>query len=133
MWISEERTRKAAGEAAAEWGEVTVAGPTAVYLGGERRNVAMCCPGGFAWRPRVGVEVLVLKAGAEGEQPYILGVTQIRELEPGQVRVGSPACGLLCGEHMELTGPVYVNGEELEQMVRRIAGEVHSASSGLEG
>lgn len=132
MWISEERTKKVAGESAAEWGAVTVAGPAAVYLGGERRKVALCCPGGFAWRPKVGEEVLVLKAGPDAEQPYILGLTQVEELEPGQVRLGSRECGLLCGEELELTGPVTVNGERLEELVRRIAGEVHSASSGTE-
>lgn len=133
MWISEQRTKKTAGEPAAEWGAVTLAGPAAVYLGGERRKVAVCCPGGFAWRPKVGDEVLVLKAGPEGEQPYILGLTRMEEVEPGQVRVGSRECGVLCGETLELTGEVRVNGEELEELVRRIAGEVHSASSGMEG
>ena len=129
MWISEERTKKAAGEPAAEWGAVTVAGPAAVYLGGERRKVAVCCPGGFAWRPKVGEEVLVLKAGPDAEQPYILGLTQMEEVEPGQVRLGSRECGLLCGGKLELTGSVTVNGEELEELVRRIAGEVHAAAS----
>ena len=132
MWISAERTKKAAGEAAAEWGAVTVAGPTAVYLGGERRRVALCCPGGIAWHPKVGEEVLVLKAGPDAEQPYILGLTRTEPLQPGQVRVGSPACGLLCGDALELTGSVMVNGEELEGLIRRIAEEVAASSSGTE-
>ena len=133
MWISEERVKKTAAEPAAEWGAVTVAGPAAVYLGGERRKVALCCPGGYAWRPRVGEEVLVLKVGPEAEQPYILGVTRTEELQPGQVRVGTAECGLLCGEALELTGPVTVNGEELEALIRRIAKEAADASSGMGG
>lgn len=133
MWISEERVKKTAAEPAAEWGAVTVAGPAAVYLGGERRKVALCCPGGYAWRPRVGEEVLVLKAGPEAEQPYILGVTRTEALQPGQVRVGTAECGLLCGEALELTGPVTVNGEELEALIRRIAKEAADASSGMGG
>ena len=126
MWLSEERARKPAAEPTAEWGAVTVASPSAVYLGGERRQVPVCCPGGYAWRPAVGDEVLVLKAGAEGEQPYILGRTGAagESLKPGQVRVGSAQCGLLCGEELELSGTVKVNGEELEALVRRVAAEL---------
>ena len=133
MWLSEERSRKTAVEAAAEWGPVTIGDPAAVFLAGERRQVPVCCPGGYAWRPAVGEEVLVLKAGNQGEQPYILGLTRTEELEPGQVRLGSRECGLLCGEELELTGSVTVNGEGLEELVRRIAGEVHRAASGMEG
>ena len=132
MWISRERTKKTAGEPAAEWGGVTVAGPTAVYLGGERRKVALCCPGGFAWRPKVDEEVLVLKAGPDSEQPYILGVTRTEEVEPGQVRVGSTACGILCGEKLELTGTVTVNGEMLEALIERIVRAAMENTSGVE-
>lgn len=126
MWLSEERARKPAAEPTAEWGAVTVAAPSAVYLGGERRRVPVCCPGGYAWRPAVGDEVLVLKAGAEGEQPYILGRTGTEEeaLEPGQVRVGSARCGLLCGESLELNGTVKVNGVELEKLIRRVVAQM---------
>lgn len=126
MWLSEERARKPAAEPTAEWGAVTVASPSAVYLGGERRQVPVCCPGGYAWRPAVGDEVLVLKTGIEGEQPYILGRTGngAESLKPGQVRLGSARCGLLCGEELELSGTVKVNGEELEALVRRVAAEL---------
>lgn len=126
MWLSEERGRRTCAEPAAEWGTVTVAAPSAVYLGGERRQVPVCCPGGYTWRPAVGDEVLVLKAGSEGEQPYILGVTGGAEerLNPGQVRIGSAQCGVLCGEKLELSGEVAVNGEELESLVRRVVMEV---------
>lgn len=60
MWLSKERGRKTAGEPRAECGTVTVGDPTAVYLTGERRQVAVCSPGGYAWRPQVGEDVLVL-------------------------------------------------------------------------
>lgn len=121
MWLSGERTKRRAAEPAAEWGPVTVAGPAAVYLGGERRKVAVCAPGGLAWMPRVGERVVVLKAGAEGEQPYILGKSGSGgKLEPGQVRLGSEDCGILCGDRLELTGDVLFNGEGLEELVARI-------------
>lgn len=133
MWLSGERTKKRAAEPAAEWGPVTVAGPSAVYLGGERRQVPVCCPGGYAWAPKVGDQVLVLKAGAEGEQPYILGKTGSGEkLEPGQVRLGSGTCGVLCGDRLELTGEVRVNGEDLEELVARIVAAMLS-TDGTEG
>ena len=125
MWLSGERTKKRAVEPAAEWGPVTVTGPSAVYLGGERRQVPVCCPGGYAWRPAVGDQVLVIKAGAEGEQPFILGKTGDRDdLEPGQVRLGSAQCGVLCGDRLELTGDVLVNGEGLEALVRRVLSDL---------
>ena len=125
MWLSAERGKKSAAEPAAEWGTVTVAAPSAVYLGAERRQVPVCCPGGVSWRPAVGETVLVLKAGSEGEQPYILGKTGMEEgLLPGQVRLGSAGCGILCGERLEMNGNVIVNGERLEALVRRLAGEM---------
>ena len=126
MWLSEERSRRTAAEAAAEWGPVTISEPAAVYLTGERRQVPICCPGGYAWRPAVGDEVLVLKAGAQAEQPYILGKAQgtAGDLQPGQVRVGNQNCAVLCGDALQLTGAVQVNGEDLEELVRRVVREL---------
>jgi len=68
---------------------------------------------------------MVLKAGAEGEQPTILGVEQgwDNDLDPGQVRFGSEKCQVVCGERVEIKGEVVVNGEPLEEMIlRMIAG-----------
>lgn len=122
MWLSGEREEKAVEEAAAESGPVTLTGAEiAVYLAGERRNVALCAPGGYAWRPRVGQEVLVLKAGRDRERPYILGVAEPEgELAPGQVRLGSEEVGVTCdGKTVALTGQVTINGESLESFIRR--------------
>lgn len=132
MWLNEERRRRAAGEAAAEWGPVTISEPTAVYLAGERRQVPVCCPGGYTWRPAVGDEVLVLKAGSENEQPCILGLVQQvgQTLEPGQVRLGSAQCGILCGDELELTGTVKVNGETLETLIGRVVSQLLSSEEG---
>lgn len=126
MWLSEERSRKPAVEAAAEWGPVTISEPAAVYLAGERRQVPVCCPGGYAWRPGVGDDVLVLKAGNQAEQPYILGKTQREtdELQPGQIRIGGADCSILWSDKLELTGEVYVNGEALEEMIKRVIREL---------
>lgn len=64
-------------EAAADLGLVTLGGdPAGVYLGGERRWVAVCAPGGYQWRPRTGDKVLVVKAGDQREIPCLAGVRQ---------------------------------------------------------
>ena len=64
-------------EAAADLGLVTLGGdPAGVYLGGERRWVAVCAPGGYQWRPRTGDQVLVVKAGDQREIPCLAGVCQ---------------------------------------------------------
>lgn len=132
MWLSEERNRRPAAETAAEWGPVTISEPAAVYLAGERRQVPVCCPGGYTWRPAVGEEVLVLKAGNRAEQPYILGRTggEAEGLEPGQVRIGSGDCSILWGDKLKLTGTVQVNGEELEALVRRVIAERFGPAAG---
>ena len=60
MWTSERSRRPRAEEAPAEVGEITLSQGTAgVNLGGERRWAALCCPGGYAWRPAAGDRVLV--------------------------------------------------------------------------
>lgn len=126
MWLSEERNRKTAVEAVAEWGPVTISEPAAVYLAGERRQVPVCCPGGYTWRPSVGDDVLVLKAGKQAEQPYILGKTQGEDdgLQPGQIRIGGIDCSILWSDKLELAGDVSINGEGLEEMIRRVVREL---------
>lgn len=66
MWLSQRRQTELE-EAAAELGQVTVPGaPAGVALAGERRDVALCLPGGYHWTPKRGDTVLVVKGGAEG-------------------------------------------------------------------
>ena len=105
---------------------VTIGDPAAVYLAGERRQVPICCPGGYAWRPAVGEQVLVLKAGQEGEQPCILGKAQEEKsgLQPGQVRISGDRCSILWGDELQLIGAVQVNGESLEELIRRVVSEM---------
>ena len=127
MWLSEERSRKAAAEAAAEWGAGTIGDTAAVYLAGERRQVPVCCPGGYTWRPAVGEQVLVLKAGQEGEQPCILGKAQREKedgLQPGQVCISGSECSILWGNELQLAGEIQVNGEPLEGLIRRVVNEM---------
>ena len=104
MWTSERRRGFPAGEAAAELGTVTLGGdPAGVSLGGERRWLTVYGPGGYSWRPTAGDKVLVLKAGAEGESPCILGTVQEGgELGPGEVRLAGGSCAVKLGRRLEL-------------------------------
>jgi len=107
MWTSERSRRLAVEEPAAELGTVTLGGdPAGVSLGGERRWLTVYSPGGYSWRPTSGEKVLVLKAGAEGESPCVLGTVQgNRELKPGEVRLAGGESGVYLGQNgLELTG-----------------------------
>ena len=76
MWTSNRKTEGRTVEAAADLGLVTLGGdPAGVYLGGERRWVAVCSPGGYQWRPQTGDKVLVVKAGDQREFPCLAGAT----------------------------------------------------------
>ena len=145
MWTSNRKTEGRTVEAAADLGLVTLGGdPAGVYLGGERRWVAVCAPGGYQWRPQTGDKVLVVKAGDLREIPCLAGVRQpeIQEkedpLEAGAVRItgGSGRMDLntkgvvLNGKETALKGRVTVNGERLEDMIWRIAADVVSSMLG---
>ena len=124
MWTSERSRNLPAKEAAAELGAVTLGGdPAGVSLGGERRWLIVYSPGGYSWRPTAGDRVLVLRAGAEGEVPCVLGrVQEDGGLEPGEARLSGGNCSLhLSRDGLRLTGSVLVNGKRLEDMIREIA------------
>ncbi len=89
-------------------GPVTLAGdPAAAYLEGERRGVAVYAPGGYHWVPGQGGEVLVVKAGENGEKPCVLGVpAKAAQLEPGEVLITGQGCSLRLG----LDGTIQVEG-----------------------
>ena len=107
MWTSERSRNLPVREAAAELGTVTLGGdPAGVSLGGERRWLTVYSPGGYSWRPSAGDRVLVLKAGAEGESPCVLGAAQNGgELKSGEARLDGGICGVLLGQDgLELKG-----------------------------
>lgn len=123
MWTSERNRNLPARAAAAELGTVTLGGdPAGVSLGGERRWLTVYSPGGYSWRPTAGDKVLVLKAGAEGEAPCLLGVPQEEaELKPGEVRITGGESSIFLGqERLELEGELYLNGQTLWDVVRDI-------------
>ncbi|MCI9156788.1 MAG: hypothetical protein HFF44_07615 [Lawsonibacter sp.] len=126
MWTSERNRNLPVREAAAELGTVTLGGdPAGVSLGGERRWLTVYTPGGYSWRPTAGDKVLVLKAGAEGESPCILGTVQDAEgdapLGPGEVQIkGGESTIRLGQERLELSGQVFVNGQSLADLITAI-------------
>ena len=128
MWTSERNRNLPLREAAAEIGTVTLGGdPAGVSLGGERRWLTVYGPGGYSWRPTAGDKVLVLKAGAEGESPCILGTVQEGgELGPGEVRLAGGSCAVKLGQRLELDGELYLNGRALYEVVRDIVIDVLS-------
>ena len=116
MWTSERSRRPRAEEAPAEVGEITLSQGTAgVSLGGERRWAALCCPGGYAWRPAAGDRVLVLKAGEQGEAPCVAGAECGGQwtLEPGEVLIhsGEASIRLKADGTVAVTGRMTVNGK----------------------
>lgn len=115
MWLSRQRQVPRRGGDALT-GPVTVPGdPAGAWLEGERRGVAVYAPGGYHWVPAAGQEVLVLKAGGEGEKPCALGAAQdsgALGLRPGEVAltVGKAAVRLTLEGSVEVTGLLKVNG-----------------------
>lgn len=127
MWTSERNRGLPVREAAAEIGTVTLGGdPAGVSLGGERRWLTVYSPGGYSWRPTAGEKVLVLKAGAEGESPCVLGTVQEEtELKPGEVMLKGGECSLRLGqEGLALEGALTINGQPLYDIVRDIVAEL---------
>lgn len=132
MWTSERNRNLRVSEPAAELGTVTLGGnPAGVSLGGERRWLTVYGPGGYSWRPAPGDKVLVLKAGAEGETPCVLGTVQKEEdLKPGEVRLSGGGCSLRLDQNrLLLSGQVYINGTPLKSMVQEIVQEALAESA----
>ena len=127
MWTWERERRSAAREPDAQLGLVTIGGEeAAVNVGGERRWLSLCAPGGCTWRPGEGDQVLVLKTD-DPARSCVLGTVGTAEgLEPGEIRLSGRDCEVLLGEMIRLRGAVEINGEGLEEMIRRIAAGILS-------
>lgn len=123
MWLSKQRRGEEPDGHAAQLGVVTLeeARP-GVYLSGERRGLTVVGPGGYCWRPAADQEVLVIKAGEEGERPCVAGVPcdgeRGKELLPGDVGiyVGRAAVVLKTGGDLDLRGNVMLNGVLLSEL-----------------
>lgn len=132
MWMAQRsKTDSAQAPTLAEQGVVTLGGdPVGVYLDGERRWLPVYGPGGYCWRPAAGQRVLVLKAGESQEGSCVVGARQQEsDLRPGEVVLTGPDGGglrLEQGGAVRLTGEVYLGERRLEDMIRKIVGEMLS-------
>lgn len=103
----------------AESGTVTIGGSTAGVLSrGEERNVPLASPGGYAWRPKNGERVLVIKGGTLGEERYVAGsldaAREQDDLDDSEVRIyaedGGASITLRRNGHVEIEGDLFING-----------------------
>lgn len=130
MWLSGQQKRPA-DEGEGQTGIVTMSGgETAVLLDRERRGLQLYSPGGYTWTPKVGQRVLVIQG--RGEIPCVVGALQGGI--PDQVGIQGKKLTLsgeranvtaqesveIQGGRIELNGQVYVSGEALEDLIRRI-------------
>lgn len=124
MWTWERERRRQAEEPSVQLGEVTLSGAeTAANLGGERRWLQVCAPGGYSWRPRQGERTLILKVGDEA---WVLGAAAEPQVRPGQVKLTGTGCALFLGDKAEITGEVELNGQSLKDYIRAIVAETLS-------
>lgn len=113
MWLSEQFSAAPEREASG-FGEVTIPGKNAAAMGAarEERLLPLISPGGYAWLPTAGEQVLVLRDGA----PCILGRNQPEQetLAPGDVMLYAGNCAIVLRStgRIELTGRIFVNGRE---------------------
>ncbi|MBD5098494.1 MAG: hypothetical protein HDT35_02910 [Clostridiales bacterium] len=130
MWLSGQQKRPA-DEGEGQTGIVTMSGgETAVLLDRERRGLDIYSPGGYTWTPRVGQRVLVIQG--RGEIPCVVGALQggvpdrvgiqakSLALSGQAVSVAAQRGATVSGSQVNLNGQVYVNGEKLEDLIRRI-------------
>lgn len=122
MWIAGRlgRIENAQESAAVERGTVTIGGSTAGVLArGEERSLPVAAPGGYAWRPRNGQRVLVLRGGTLGEERCIAaaldGAAEAAGLADGEVCLFAHGGGariiLRNSGRVEIEGEVYINGK----------------------
>ncbi len=121
MWIAGwlRRTEEPQETAQTESGTVTIGGSAAGVLSrAEERNVPLAAPGGYAWRPKNGERVLVIKGGTLGEERYVAGsLDAAREdmgLGDGEVCIyaegGGASITLRRNGHVEIEGNLFING-----------------------
>lgn len=113
MWLSKREGHEKKEPADALTGPVTLSeGELGAWLEGERRGVAVFTPGGYHWGPKVGDQILVLKAGENGEQPCAIGVAESKSLSPGEILIetGDALLRITPGGSIAVTGTFTVNG-----------------------
>ena len=122
MWVAGwlRRTEEPQETTNAESGTVTIGGSAAGVLSrGEERNGPLASPGGYAWRPKNGERVLVIKGGPGGEEQCVCGGKQAevpKGMQPGEVYIYGPKGSnvyLQKDGTIELTGRISIRGQLL--------------------
>lgn len=119
MWLSERAAGKK--ESAAQIGVATIGGEAVgVSTELERRNLKLCAPGGYFWRPRAGESLLIIKCGGEDGESCVAGAQQggaPEGMENGEVYITSAAGAALWLRNdgrILMTGDLYLNGQKVE-------------------
>ena len=125
MWLSKKLAQNSGTSAgSADLGDVTIsAGAPSMVVDSEVRGVRLIAPGGYAWRPKAGETILVLKDS--GGQSFALGPPMDEasdDIAPGEVvlksdegsfiRLRSNGDIVLCG-NVRIEGELTVNGTSL--------------------
>lgn len=112
MWLSKSSAPAPAEEDAARMGTVSMAAEAVAAVSDtEYRDLHLLSPGGYAWRPKVSDQVLILKdtvLGARGQCPVAL--------QPGEACIFSDNCyiHLTRNGSIRLVGKLYINGQAQE-------------------
>ncbi len=114
MWLSQQGNQQQKQESNIQCGQVSVSGAgLAVFLQGERRNIALFSPGGYHWKPSAGEEVLVLHCDDE-QSPCLIAKAQDNiQLSAGQIFIsanGRTGITLSPNGDIHLTGDAFLNG-----------------------
>lgn len=122
MWISKQMKPETA-TTDADLGVTTIAGNSVgVVTRGEVRSLPVYGPGGYAWLPGNGAEVLVIKGGPGGEEQCVAGARQTPPagLRPGEICVFGPDGPMvflrqggtleLRGSTVSISGRLLING-----------------------
>ena len=136
MWLSRQQKRETE-ERAVATGPVTISGErVSVELDSERRDLIIYGPGGYRWRPKTGEQVLVVRTD---EGLCVVGTPCTCGLDAGEAGLAAPGGAevtvkrdghVLLSGAVEVNGELRVQGEVLEDLVRRIAAEVVNAIPG---
>ena len=110
-WLSDKG--RAAPQTGTYSGKVS-SGLLSVIGTGETRELDVCAPGGYYWKPRIGQNVIVVKTGAEGEAQSIIGSSDAPEnsttvnMEAGEIYISSFGGAYI---YLKNNGDVIINGQ----------------------
>lgn len=108
MWLARQLKPSPAAPGA-DLGVTSIQGSRAgVLTRGEVRDLPVYGPGGYAWLPENGAEVLVIQGGPGGEEQCVAGTRLTAEaLEPGEVRLSGPVGSFV---HLRRDGGIELRG-----------------------